>query len=66
MTQKGKLTLICFFLGSLGVHRFMLGRTTSGIIMLFTLGGMGIWTLIDFIRLLSGSFLDKDGNAIKG
>ena len=66
MTQKGKLTLICFFLGGLGVHRFMLGRTTSGIIMLFTLGGMGIWTLIDFIRLLSGSFLDKDGNPIKG
>ena len=64
MTKKGKLTLICFFLGGLGVHRFMLGRTVSGLIMLFTLGGLGVWTLIDFIRLLSGKFLDKNGNAI--
>ena len=65
MTQKGKLSLICFFLGGLGVHRFMLGKTVSGIIMLLTFGCFGIWTLIDFIRLLSGSFTDKDGNAIK-
>lgn len=32
--------------------------------MLFTLGFFGIWTLIDFIIIVCGSFRDKDGNAI--
>ncbi len=53
--------LLCFFLGSLGVHRFYLGRIFTGILMLITLGGFGIWTLIDFVRLVVGSLKDKNG-----
>ena len=48
------LAVICFFVGSLGIHRFIMGDTTYGILMLLTLGGLGIWTLIDFIRILTG------------
>ena len=48
------LAAICFFFGSLGIHRFMMGDTTNGILMLLTAGGCGIWTLIDFINILSG------------
>lgn len=48
------LAAACFFVGGLGVHRFMMGDTTNGILMLLTAGGCGIWTLIDFIRILSG------------
>ncbi len=46
--------LLCFFLGALGVHRFYLGDTVIGVIQLLTLGGLGVWVFIDFIRLLIG------------
>lgn len=56
--------LLCFFLGYLGVHRFYTGHTTVGIVQLLTLGGCGIWTLIDFILIVLGHFKDSDGNVI--
>tara|TARA_B110000967_G_scaffold93354_1_gene95932 strand:+ start:304 stop:606 length:303 start_codon:yes stop_codon:yes gene_type:complete len=48
------LAAVCWLVGSLGIHRFMIGDTTNGILMLLTLGGCGIWTLIDLISILSG------------
>jgi hypothetical protein len=48
------LLIACIFAGSLGVHRFMMGDTTNGILMLLTLGGCGIWTLIDLIAIATG------------
>ena len=49
------LAAICWLVGSLGIHRFMIGDTTNGILMLLTFGGCGIWTLIDLISILSGN-----------
>jgi hypothetical protein len=46
--------LLCWFLGIIGVHRFYLGDTWQGIVQLLTLGGLGIWTLIDFILIIVG------------
>ena len=57
--------LLCFFLGGLGVHRFYVGKVGTGILMLITLGGFGIWTLIDFIMIATGSFRDKQGFPIR-
>ncbi len=53
--------LLCFFLGVLGVHRFYVGKIGTGILMLFTFGGFGIWALIDFIMVILGNFTDSDG-----
>jgi TM2 domain-containing membrane protein YozV len=64
---KSQLTavLLCFFLGGLGIHRFYLGYTWQGIVQLLTLGGLGIWTIIDFIRILTGSLQPKNGEYAK-
>ena len=56
--------LLCFFLGSFGAHRFYVGKVLTAILLILTIGGFGIWTLIDFIMILTGSFTDKDGNAL--
>lgn len=53
--------LLCFFLGGLGVHRFYLGYTGVGILMLFTGGLFGILWLIDFIRIIVGDLKPKGG-----
>lgn len=57
--------LLSLFLGSLGVHRFYVGKIGTGILQLITFGGCGVWTLIDIIMIITGSFKDKDGNTIK-
>lgn len=53
--------LLAFFLGSLGIHRFYVGKIGTGILIIVTIGGFfGIWVLIDFIMILVGSFKDKE------
>ena len=61
--QKDWLTtlLLCLFLGWLGVHRFYTGHTVIGVIQLLTLGGCGIWVLVDFIMILTNSYRDSNG-----
>ena len=57
--------LLCFFLGGFGIHRFYVGKIGTGILCLLTFGGLGIWTLIDFVRIAVGSFKDSQGLVIK-
>lgn len=57
--------LLCFFLGTLGIHRFYVGKIGTGILMLVTAGGLGIWWLIDFIIALFAQFRDKQRRLIK-
>ncbi len=67
ISAKSRLTttLLAFFLGEFGVHRFYLGKIGTGIAMLFTFGGLGIWALIDFIMAVAGTMKDKEGKTIK-
>jgi len=41
------------------------GKVGTGVIQMFTLGGLGFWALIDWIMILSGGFKDKDGVTLK-
>jgi TM2 domain-containing membrane protein YozV len=56
--------LLAGMFGPLGVHRFYVGKIGTGILMILTLGGLGIWWAIDFIMIVVGAFTDKDGNRI--
>ncbi len=52
---------ISFMWGTFGVDRMYMGKWGTGIIKLVTLGGLGVWTLIDLILVMSGAMLDKQG-----
>lgn len=56
--------LLCFLGGLFGLHRFYVGKIGTGILQIFTAGGIGIWTLIDLIYIICGSFTDKQGHKI--
>lgn len=57
--------LLAIFLGTFGVHRFYTGKIGTGILMLVTCGGFGIWALVDTIVIAMGNFEKKDGTVIK-
>lgn len=52
--------LLSYFLGIVGADRFYLGRTGSAIVKLLTLGGLGIWQIIDVLMVAFGKLTAKD------
>jgi TM2 domain-containing membrane protein YozV len=83
VSTKSRLVagLLCFFLGSVGAHRFYTGKTGTAIAQLIlsivgyatlifvvgtvVLSAVGIWVLVDFIMILVGKFKDKNGLLLK-
>jgi TM2 domain-containing membrane protein YozV len=53
--------LLSIFLGTLGIDRFYLGDTGAGIGKLLTLGGCGIWAIIDIVNIATHKVSDSDG-----
>ena len=67
MSDKKMVTacLLCFFLGGLGIHRFYVGKAGTGILMILTLGGLGIWVIIDLVMIVTGGFKDSEGKDLQ-
>lgn len=64
LKPKNKLTaiLLSVFAGTLGVDRFYLGYTTLGVVKLLTVGGLGVWTIIDLIMICTDQLFPADGS----
>ena len=58
------LCILPAFLGVNGIHRFYTGKIGTGILMLITAGGCGVWTLIDLIIIATGGYKDGDGRPV--
>lgn len=58
--------LLAWLLGIFGIDRFYLGKVGTGLIKLLTLGGLGVWALVDLILVLAGAQRDKEGFALAG
>ncbi|MEE2041062.1 TM2 domain-containing protein [Nocardiopsis sp. CT-R113] len=57
--------LLSLLTGGLGGHRFYVGKIGTGILMLLTCGGLGVWAIIDLIVVIMGNFKDSDGLPVK-
>lgn len=57
--------LLCLVFGFFGTHRFYVGKVGTGIMQMLTLGGFGLWVLIDAIVLILGKFRDAEGAPLK-
>lgn len=62
--SRGIAFMLAIVLGVFGAHRFYVGKTGTGVLMLCTFGGLGIWYLYDVIMVASGSFRDADGRRV--
>lgn len=58
------LACLLFFTGFGGIHRIYTGKHISGIIQLLTCGLLGIWQLIDIIRIICGTYTDAQDRSV--
>jgi hypothetical protein len=57
--------ILSILLGGLGVDRFYLGYTGLGVAKLLTLGGCGIWAIVDIILIATNKLPDAQGRMLK-
>ena len=65
--SKATVAIVCILVGSIGIHRLMMGYKNWWIMILvnITIIGGAIWALIDLIRILTGDLKMADGQSLK-
>lgn len=58
------LAILPSMFGICGIHRFYTGHVAIGIIQFLTVGGCGIWQLIDLIFIFTGKYTDSNGRPL--
>lgn len=62
--SRGVALALCMTIGVFGGHRYYVGKIGTGLLMLCTMGGLGMWWLYDVITLAAGSFRDAEGRRV--
>jgi TM2 domain len=62
--SRGVAFALAALLGPFGAHRFYVGKTGTAVLMLCSIGGLGLWYLYDLILVAGGSFRDIDGRLV--
>lgn len=63
--SRGMALLLCALLGGLGIHRFYVKKTGTGVLWLLTFGLFGIGIIIDLIMIVCGNFTDDEGKVLE-
>ncbi|MBQ5404944.1 MAG: TM2 domain-containing protein [Bacteroidales bacterium] len=64
LQSKTTMLLVSIFLGVYGIHRLLMGYSNWWL-QLITLGGCGIWTILDIIKIVQGQMPMADGRPLK-
>jgi outer membrane biosynthesis protein TonB len=66
-SKSYRLTVVLSFLvGVLGIDRFYLGKTGTGVLKLVTFGGLGFWYIYDLVMTASNRQTDSNGKLLSG
>jgi len=60
---RWKMFVVCSFLGYFGIHRKMMGYSNWWV-QLVTVGGCGVWAILDWFKLLTGSMTMANGEKL--
>lgn len=63
--SRGVALALAVPLGVFGAHRFYVGKFGTGILQLFTIGGLGLWYLYDLILIAAGGFKDAEEKTLR-
>lgn len=62
--SKGIALLLCLLFGWIGLHRFYVKKIGTGLVMMFTMGGFGMWIFVDIVLMLLGMFKDSEDRVL--
>jgi hypothetical protein len=63
--RRSTAILLCLLLGWAGVHRFYVGKKTTGRLYLLTGGILGLGVVVDLALILTGTFTDRFGRPLE-